>query len=228
MKRIFAFLLIVFSTQCFSRPHASKESAVLRGSLQLVTKEGNPIYTFMYVNDTLTQYQKKDKISSFLFEERMGSGASETYRSIRFTEIKEFSDKCQSKIYTAYSDKRKEKLVLYDNRTRICDDDKLDRWELTLNESKTSERYFRGNPESVAETDCERFVRNNMCPMYYMPVICSVKSVNWEPIEPIATASGSNPCVALGELKKKVCERSYNADKLQDEEVSCAGITSKK
>lgn len=227
MNKVFILTFCLFSLYASGRTLV-KESPVLRADLRLVTKDGNPIYTFVYEGNVLTQNQIKDKVSSFLYERRTGQPCppgvyciqGENYSAIKFENVKVSQDRCGSLEYTALSPDRKTKLQVTDHRTRRCDDYKQDRWEVTISE-KGLRRYFRGNPESVAQTDCERYVRNTICTMQYMPVSCSVQSVGWDPITPAVTAVGSNSCFAEAELKKKVCERSYNADKLQEGEVVC-------
>lgn len=227
MKKGFLLTFCLLSLNASARPIV-KESPALRSDLRLVTKDGNPIYTFVYENNVLTQNQIKDKVSSFLYERRTGQPCppgvyciqGENYYSIQFENVKVGQDRCGSLKYSAVSLDRKVSLQVVDHRTRRCDDYKQDRWEITISE-KGMRRYFRGNPESIAQTDCERYVRNTICTMQYMPVSCSVQSVNWEPITPGVSAMGSNSCFAEAELKKKVCERSYNADKLQEGEIVC-------
>lgn len=201
MKQLFLFLLLISTTLYAHQAHGPYRSA----DMEQTDASGYVLQTFVAVEHKLSEFKRKDRTVSFEFSETsLGKTKFTSFHNIR----KSLAD-CGSTQYVGYS--VRSKMVLMDHSTRLCDDVQPHQWVLKIYSTNNSIRYFRGNPKMAGDFDCERFA-SQPCVMLYAPATCYYQKTS---------AEGSNSCFAIAELKKKLCEQGYDADKIRDEEIAC-------
>lgn len=129
---------------------------------------------------------------------------------------------CGSVRYYAVTADKTQIMTVLDHTRRACNDSQPYQWAVQLQNSSGGEKMLYGNPEPIDdETDCQSYVQNTLCDMIYMPATCQVSSIDGQPVQPTISENGVNACFAAANVKASVCERGFDPELLQEDEIVC-------